>query len=78
MPTFLDFEKPIAELEGKIAELRHLSNADDMNIAEEITRLQSKVGQAAEADLLPSSPPGRRRRSRAIRSARISPTTPAR
>ena len=43
MPTFLDFEKPIAELEGKIAELRHLSNADDMNIAEEITRLQSKA-----------------------------------
>jgi acetyl-CoA carboxylase carboxyl transferase subunit alpha len=42
MPTFLDFEKPIAELEGKIAELRHLSNADDMNIAEEIARLQSK------------------------------------
>src|SRR6185295_5395994 len=43
MPTFLDFEKPIAELEGKIAELRHLSNADDMNIAEEIARLQSKA-----------------------------------
>jgi acetyl-CoA carboxylase carboxyl transferase subunit alpha len=42
MPTFLDFEKPIAELEGKIAELRHLSNADDINIAEEISRLQSK------------------------------------
>ena len=39
MPTFLDFEKPIAELEGKIAELRHLSNADDINIAEEISRL---------------------------------------
>jgi acetyl-CoA carboxylase carboxyl transferase subunit alpha len=43
MPTFLDFEKPIAELEGKIAELRHLANAGDMNIAEEITRLQAKA-----------------------------------
>src|SRR5215470_13421579 len=43
MPTFLDFEKPIAELEGKIAELRHLSNADDINIAEEIARLQTKA-----------------------------------
>jgi acetyl-CoA carboxylase carboxyl transferase subunit alpha len=43
MPTFLDFEKPIAELEGKIAELRHLANADDMNIAEEISRLQGKA-----------------------------------
>src|SRR5512134_2994444 len=43
MPTFLDFEKPIAELEGKIAELRHLANAGDMNIAEEIGRLQTKA-----------------------------------
>ncbi|HXV28999.1 MAG TPA: acetyl-CoA carboxylase carboxyltransferase subunit alpha [Sinorhizobium sp.] len=43
MPTFLDFEKPIAELEGKIAELRHLANAGDMNIAEEISRLQVKA-----------------------------------
>ena len=40
---FLDFEKPIAELEGKIAELRHLSGTDGMNIAEEVARLQSKV-----------------------------------
>ena len=43
MPTFLDFEKPIAELEGKIEELRHLSNAGDINIAEEMARLQAKV-----------------------------------
>ena len=40
---FLDFEKPIAELEGKIAELRHLSDSDGMNIAEEVSRLQAKV-----------------------------------
>ena len=43
MPTFLDFEKPIAELEGKIDELRHLSNAGDINIAEEMARLQAKA-----------------------------------
>ncbi len=43
MPTFLEFEKPIAELEGKIEELRHLGNADDINIAEEVTKLQSKA-----------------------------------
>jgi acetyl-CoA carboxylase carboxyl transferase subunit alpha len=43
MPTFLEFEKPIAELEGKIEELRHLTNADDMNIAEEVTKLQGKA-----------------------------------
>ncbi len=40
---FLDFEKPIAELEGKIEELRHLSDTGDLNIAEEVTRLQTKV-----------------------------------
>jgi acetyl-CoA carboxylase carboxyl transferase subunit alpha len=43
VPTFLEFEKPIAELEGKIEELRHLANADDMNIAEEVTKLQGKA-----------------------------------
>ncbi len=41
--NFLDFEKPIAELEGKIEELRHLSDSDDLNIAEEVSRLQAKV-----------------------------------
>jgi acetyl-CoA carboxylase carboxyl transferase subunit alpha len=40
---FLDFEKPIAELEGKIEELRHLADDDDMNIAEEVSRLQTKA-----------------------------------
>src|SRR4051812_24337887 len=40
---FLDFEKPIAELEGKIAELRHLSDSDGINIAEEVGRLQLRV-----------------------------------
>lgn len=43
MRTFLDFEKPIAELEGKIAELRHLSSTGEINIAEEIGRLQGKL-----------------------------------
>jgi acetyl-CoA carboxylase carboxyl transferase subunit alpha len=43
MPTFLDFEKPIAELEGKIEELRHLSDAGGMNIAEEVGKLEAKV-----------------------------------
>src|SRR6516165_8014759 len=43
MPTYLEFEKPIAELEGKIEELRHLANADDINIAEEVAKLQGKA-----------------------------------
>jgi acetyl-CoA carboxylase carboxyl transferase subunit alpha len=40
---FLDFEKPIAELETKIEELRHLPSAHEINIAEEVSRLQGKV-----------------------------------
>jgi acetyl-CoA carboxylase carboxyl transferase subunit alpha len=43
MHDFLDFEKSIAELEGKIEELRHLSDVGDINIAEEVGRLQSKL-----------------------------------
>jgi acetyl-CoA carboxylase carboxyl transferase subunit alpha len=42
MPT-LDFEKPVADLEAKIAELRHLPTDDDVNIADEVARLQDKV-----------------------------------
>jgi acetyl-CoA carboxylase carboxyl transferase subunit alpha len=43
MTTYLDFEKPIAELESKIAELRHLPNSGDVDIADEVMRLQDKV-----------------------------------
>ena len=43
MSTFLEFEKPIAELEGKIKELRHLSDGDGINIVEEVSRLQEKL-----------------------------------
>ncbi len=40
---YLDFEKPISELESKIDELRHLTDAGSVNIAEEINRLQAKL-----------------------------------
>ena len=43
MRTFLDFEKPIAELESKIDELRHLSSSSELNIADEVVRLQEKL-----------------------------------
>ena len=41
--TQLDFEKPILELEGKIAELRHVNSDSEVNIADEISRMQSKA-----------------------------------
>jgi acetyl-CoA carboxylase carboxyl transferase subunit alpha len=43
MVHYLDFEKPIAELEGKIEELRHLTGAHGLNIADEVGKLQAKV-----------------------------------
>ena len=43
MPNFLDFEKPVAELEGKIEELRHLSDDGGINIADEVAKLQTKA-----------------------------------
>src|SRR5262252_7179675 len=47
--TYLDFEKPIADLESKIAELRHLPNSGDVDIAEEVMRLQDKVQKLVRA-----------------------------
>ncbi|MDC1375566.1 acetyl-CoA carboxylase carboxyltransferase subunit alpha [bacterium] len=42
---FLSFEKQISDLEGKIEELRHLSSGSDINIAEEIGKLQGAVSE---------------------------------
>ena len=43
MRYFLDFEKPIAELEGKIEELRRMSEPGGINIAEEVSKLTEKA-----------------------------------
>src|SRR5436305_922872 len=42
MATYLDFEKPIAELEARIAELRDTASAAEPNIAAEIARLEER------------------------------------
>jgi acetyl-CoA carboxylase carboxyl transferase subunit alpha len=42
MKHFLDFERPLAELETKIDELRHLATGD-INIVEEVDRLEVKA-----------------------------------
>ena len=40
--NYLDFEQPIADLDSKIDELKHLSTESGINIAEEVARLQTK------------------------------------
>jgi acetyl-CoA carboxylase carboxyl transferase subunit alpha len=49
MRHFLDFEKPLAELDAKIAELRLMSGADGLNIADEIGRLTDKADKQLRA-----------------------------
>ena len=48
MSHFLDFEKPVAALEGKIEELRHLGGDTGVNIAEEIGKLQLRIDKELE------------------------------
>jgi len=43
MRTYLDFEKPIAELEGKIADLQSMDSAGGVNVSEEVDRLKVKA-----------------------------------
>jgi acetyl-CoA carboxylase carboxyl transferase subunit alpha len=42
MATFLDFEKPIAELDARVEQLRETAEAGELNIDSEIERLQAK------------------------------------
>ena len=45
MVTFLDFEKPLAELEGRIEGLRQMSTDDDAKVAGEVVKLEAKAQQ---------------------------------
>lgn len=44
--TYLDFEKPIAELESKVVELKTLEDGEGVSIAEEIKKLEQKAHAA--------------------------------
>ena len=43
MRQYLEFEKPVAELEAKIEELRLMTAPGEINIAEEVARLSAKA-----------------------------------
>ena len=49
MRHFLDFEKPLAELDAKIEELRLMSGPEGLNIADEIGRLTEKADKQLRA-----------------------------
>ncbi|MDH3662929.1 MAG: acetyl-CoA carboxylase carboxyltransferase subunit alpha [Alphaproteobacteria bacterium] len=39
----LDFEKPVSELEGKVKELQHLAKGSDLDLADEIEKLEERA-----------------------------------
>jgi acetyl-CoA carboxylase carboxyl transferase subunit alpha len=45
MQNYLDFEKPIAELETRVRELRETANSSDIDIGAEVTRLETKANK---------------------------------
>lgn len=47
--TYLEFEKPIEELEQKIDQLRHMSGDSAVDISEEIAKLQQKSNDLTES-----------------------------
>jgi acetyl-CoA carboxylase carboxyl transferase subunit alpha len=49
MRQFLDFEKPLAELESKIEELRRMESPGEINIADEVARLSDKADKQLRA-----------------------------
>jgi acetyl-CoA carboxylase carboxyl transferase subunit alpha len=50
MRSYLDFEKPVAELEAKVEELRALAAKGDVSISDEVAKLEAKASKAL-ADL---------------------------
>jgi acetyl-CoA carboxylase carboxyl transferase subunit alpha len=54
--NFLEFEQPIAELEAKIEELRYVGSDAEINISEEISKLQEKSQALTESIFSSLSP----------------------
>src|SRR6056297_38017 len=48
-PNYLDFEQPIADLESKIRELRHVGSDNAINLDEEVQRLEQKCRDCTRA-----------------------------
>ena len=53
---FIEFEQPIAELEAKIEELRHVGNDKEINVSEEISRLKKRSHELTESIFSSLSP----------------------
>ena len=76
MRSYLDFEKPVAELEAKVDELRALA-ASGSDIGDEIGRIEDKAQQAL-ADLYDNLTPWQKTLVARHPSVRTSPTSSTR
>lgn len=56
MMTFLEFEKPIAELEGKIRELKSLVGGGSVDVSSEVGQLESKLDKLLKTTYIELSP----------------------
>ena len=54
--SFLDFEQPIAELEAKIEELKHVTADSKINLQDELSKLQAKNRQLTSSIFASLSP----------------------
>lgn len=54
--NYLDFEQPIAELQAKIDELKHVGSDNALNLDEEVQRLQGKMNQKIKSIFSDLSP----------------------
>jgi acetyl-CoA carboxylase carboxyl transferase subunit alpha len=50
----LDFEQPIAELEAKLEELRRLTSSGDINVTDEVNRIEKKSGSGSSRKVTPN------------------------
>ncbi len=48
MPNYLDFEESLAEIEGKIEELRHQMDQGELNVTEEVAKLELRAEKILE------------------------------
>ena len=72
---FLEFEQPIAELEAKIDELRYVGDDSEINISEEVARLQGQERVADQEHFLEAECLADRPGGAPSDAARIPPTT---
>ena len=56
MLNFLDFERPLAELESRIEELRHMPTSPEVNVADEVAALEAKAEKLLQQTYAKLSP----------------------